>query len=111
MDPYKMPILETERLILRPVSIHDVDAMFDYASRPEVAYYTLFKPHESVHETRNIIETLFLARPSKQVPEAFAIVIKEQDKWLGHVIFGQPKVLKHMKWVMPSILTFGEKGM
>mgnify|MGYP000849313687 CR=1 FL=1 len=38
----KHPIIETERLVLRPVTLDDAEAMFEYASNK--IYATLFQP-------------------------------------------------------------------
>lgn len=36
---YSIPSLKTERLLLRPISPQDLEAMFDYASCESVARY------------------------------------------------------------------------
>lgn len=44
---------ETTRLLLRPVTIVDVDAIFDsYAQDEEVTRYLIWRPHRSRSETR-----------------------------------------------------------
>ena len=35
----KYPIIETERLVLRPVTLDDAEAMFEYASNQENTRY------------------------------------------------------------------------
>lgn len=51
-----VPVLETERLILRPWRVEDAPAMFAYAKDPEVGPNAGWKPHESVEESRRILE-------------------------------------------------------
>ena len=51
----KIPIIETERLILRPMSTRDAADMFDYASRGEVTRYLLWSPHNTVSYTREYL--------------------------------------------------------
>jgi RimJ/RimL family protein N-acetyltransferase len=49
-------ILETERLLLRPPIMDDAQAIFQsYAQSPEVAKYLVWKPHASIHETRQFL--------------------------------------------------------
>lgn len=50
----KTPVLETERLILRPLSLADADVIFtNWTSDPEVAKYTIWNVHQSVEDTKN----------------------------------------------------------
>ena len=48
------PIVETERLVLRPVTLDDAEAMFEYASDRENTHYT-FPTNQSLEETKNNI--------------------------------------------------------
>jgi hypothetical protein len=42
---FQVEEMETARLRLRPLRENDVDAVFDYASDPEVARYVAFERH------------------------------------------------------------------
>lgn len=57
-----MPIVETERLVLRPVQLEDAEDMYTYCSDDEVLKYLWFEKHDSVEFTRYIIDKLFLNR-------------------------------------------------
>lgn len=47
------PVLETERLILRPITLADAQTVFDnWASDPDVARYMAYSTHESVETTK-----------------------------------------------------------
>ena len=48
------PTIETERLLLRPVTLDDAEAMFEYASDRENTRYT-FPTNQSIEETKNNI--------------------------------------------------------
>ena len=48
------PIVETDRLVLRPVTLDDAEAMFEYASDKENTRYT-FPTNQSLEETKNNI--------------------------------------------------------
>lgn len=53
------PNIEAARLLLRPITMEDIDAMFHYASDREVTRYTLWDTHESIRETeKHIAETM-----------------------------------------------------
>ena len=58
----KHPIIETERLVLRPVTLDDAEAMFEYASDIENIRYT-FPTNQSLEETKNNIAQFYLANP------------------------------------------------
>ena len=83
MSKYAIPRLETERLILRAVQIEDAQDMFEYASQDNVVDFVTFPKHESIHDSTEAIKNFFLNRPSKKWPEAFAIVLKENNKMIG----------------------------
>src|SRR5215472_5090955 len=56
---------ETARLLLRPVTIVDVDAIFDsYAQDEEVTRYLIWRPHRSRRETQAYVERC-MATPSE----------------------------------------------
>ncbi|CAN5776263.1 GNAT family N-acetyltransferase [soil metagenome] len=50
-----LPELETERLLLRKMRPGDAEAMFAYASDPEVTRYVLWETHASIEESENFL--------------------------------------------------------
>lgn len=76
---------KTERLLLRPWRIDDAEALYRYASDPDVGPAAGWKPHESMNESREIIDTVFSA------PETYAVVVKETNEPVGCVglLFGE----------------------
>ena len=50
-----MPTLQTERLSLRQMHPIDTEDMFDYAKRPEVTKYLLWRDHEDIGYTRDYL--------------------------------------------------------
>ena len=50
-----MQVLETERLILRPWRESDAEALFKYASDPDVGPRAGWLPHKSVEENRDFL--------------------------------------------------------
>lgn len=71
--------LETERLYLRMWTRSDAPQLFAYASNPNVGPRAGWKPHESVVESRKIIETTF-----KQ-SRVWAIVQKASGRIIGSI--------------------------
>jgi [ribosomal protein S5]-alanine N-acetyltransferase len=85
----KMPMVETERLILRPVQLDDAKDMYEYCSDDDVIKYLWFEKHDSVEYSQYIIEKLFLNRKDVGIPEAYAIVVKENNKMIGTIDVNQ----------------------
>jgi ribosomal-protein-alanine N-acetyltransferase len=81
---WKPPVLETERLLLRPVTPDDAQAVFDYASNPDVTRFTLFETHQSIEESRWFVNDHARSRYSCKEPDPFAITLKaEADRMIG----------------------------
>lgn len=59
MGRVKVPTLETPRLVLRGWRRRDAAALFAYARSPNVGPNAGWKPHSSVHESRQIITQMF----------------------------------------------------
>lgn len=73
-------MIETERLILRPIVESDEKDIFEYAKNPNVGTNAGWKPHENMDETREILKTVFLNKEN-----VFGIVIKETGKLVGTI--------------------------
>ena len=72
--------METDRLILRPVDLMDIEAMYEYASDDEVTEF-VFPTHQSLEETTNSIANFFVADSLGK----YAIVLKETQKMIGTI--------------------------
>ena len=55
MEEWRPPILESERLYLRPIEPQDAESIFAYASNETVAMYTSWYAHASMEETNDFI--------------------------------------------------------
>jgi ribosomal-protein-alanine N-acetyltransferase len=78
------PILETNRLVLRPIELRDAEAIFSYAKNPNVCKYTLWETHQSIQDSLNYIKDYIFDYYSKGVPEPFGIALKEEpEKIIG----------------------------
>ena len=72
-------MMETERLILRPWRESDAEALFKYASDPDVGPRAGWPPHKSVEESLQIIKTVF------NTPTMWAVELKETGEAIGCV--------------------------
>ncbi len=70
-------MIETQRLILRPWRETDAEALYKYASDPDVGPIAGWPVHTSVENSLEIIRTVF------STPETYAIVLKETDEPVG----------------------------
>ncbi len=50
-----LPELETGRLLLRKMRLDDAEAMFAYASDPEVTRYVLWETHRSIEDSESFL--------------------------------------------------------
>lgn len=77
-----LPMLETARLKLRRLSIHDAGDIFDYASDPDVSKYVLWEHHRTIADSKSYLKhVLFLYE--KGIPASWGIVLKEDNKLIG----------------------------
>ena len=76
----KHPIIETERLVLRPVTLDDAEAMFEYASDKETTRYT-FPTNQNLEETKNNIAQFYLANTLGR----WGIELKSSGEFIGTI--------------------------
>lgn len=73
-------MIETKRLILRPISMQDVDDIFEYAQDAETGPRAGWPPHKSVDDTKQIIQKWLDPNNNEKV---FAILFKDDNKVVG----------------------------
>ena len=66
--------METERILLRPWQDSDAEALFKYASDPDVGPSARWPPHKSVEDSLEIFRTVFNAE------EMWAVIWKESGE-------------------------------
>lgn len=71
--------METKRLLLRPWSEGDAEALYTYAKDPAVGPIAGWPPHTSVENSREVIRDILSA------PETYAVVLKETKEPIGSV--------------------------
>lgn len=78
-----LPEIETENLILRPVRESDARDMYEYASDYDNTFFLTFPLHKSVKESQMVIRDIFLTYPEKGLPQAYAIIHKQDKRMIG----------------------------
>ncbi len=77
-----LPILETERLTLRPIRREDEADAFAYGADPEVSRYTTWERHRSVDDARAFVDWV-LGEYERGRPAPWAIVHREAGRLIG----------------------------
>jgi len=81
-----LPTLETERLILRKVTIEDLEDMHLYGSDEEVSKFVTWNTHETISDTKGFIDFVLNKYENKQV-SPWGIEYKENGKFIGTIDF------------------------
>ena len=76
--------IETERLILRPWQEADLEALYAYASHPDVGIHAGWNPHTTINESKLILD-MFIRE--KMV---FALELKENGCVIGSLGLEEP---------------------
>ncbi|MEK4760194.1 GNAT family N-acetyltransferase [Viridibacillus sp. FSL E2-0187] len=74
--------MESERILLRPISLDDAEDMYEYTSDEETTRY-IYAPHKDLNQTKNLIANYFI----KESIGKYAIVLKENNKMVGSIEF------------------------
>lgn len=74
--------IETDRLLLRPFTESDAEIFFAYCQNPNLGNNAGWKPHDTLEESREILQTAFIGQPN-----IWAIVLKETQQLIGTVGF------------------------
>lgn len=81
-----LPFLETERLILRKVTLEDIEDMYLYCSNEEVSKYVTWNTHATISDTKDFVELIMNKYENKQI-SPWGIEYKENGKFIGTVDF------------------------
>lgn len=78
-DPsWRPPVLETERLVLRPYTEADAPILFPLVSNPNTTRFTLWEHHKSIDDTLTFVRDYALGRYAEGVPEPLAICLNSE---------------------------------
>lgn len=75
-------ILETERLIMRPIGQEDVDDLYRMDSNPNVHEYLWGKPATDINQTKFLVNTI-ASQYIKHKIGRYAILLKETNEFIG----------------------------
>ena len=78
------PVIETDRLIIRIVSISDAKDFFEFCKDPKVCTYLTFNPYKSVFYTKHIINNMINAY-IHGTDANFSIIYKKENKVIGSI--------------------------
>ncbi len=85
-DSDYMPTIETERLVLRKLTLSDAQDVYCYSRDPQVARYVLWSAHRSINETRFFIRSL-LRQYRNHEPASYGIALKSTGQAIGTIGF------------------------
>lgn len=82
----RLPVLETRRLILRPLTMRDAQDVYAYSCDREVARHVLWDAHRSVADSRAYLRYI-LRQYRDGAPSTYGIVLKETGRVVGTIGF------------------------
>lgn len=77
-----IPVIETQRLILRKITVNDTSDMYDYSKDPELTKYLTWSPHKSEQETFRYLK-LIEKKYAQGVFWDFGIEHRDDSKFIG----------------------------
>ncbi len=80
----RLPVIETERLILRKMTLRDAPDVYRYARDREVARHVLWEAHQSVWESRAYVRFLLYQYRNGE-PGSWGVVLKETGRVVGTI--------------------------
>ncbi len=84
MNKVLLPELTTKRLLLKKISLEDIDDIFEYAINPLVGPNAGWKPHQSKKETEEFVKYALKKREYGQ-PGIYSINLLEHKKMIGTI--------------------------
>ncbi len=81
---WKPPVMETKRLVLRPVCMDDAQDLFAYAGNPNVARFVTWDTHQTIEDSKLYLRRA-IAGYHKYAVTPLAITVRGEDKMLGTV--------------------------
>lgn len=81
-----LPVIETQRLKLRRLSMRDASDIFEYASVPEVAEHVTWNYHRNISDSIHFLR-IITQQYEDGSPSPWGIVLKENSKIIGTIGF------------------------
>lgn len=76
-------VIELDQIYLRAIKKSDYLDLYEYGKDAEVTKWLTWESFKSIDDAKNAIRDVFLSRPKKGIPSAYAIVIRQTDKMIG----------------------------
>lgn len=84
----QLPVVETNRLLLRQRKLEDAKEIFEFVKLDEVSYPAGFPAVKSLEEEITYIQEIYPTNLEKEkLPSGYAITLKGDDKVIGSVDF------------------------
>lgn len=80
----QVTMIKTERLILRPLDLKDLDTTHEYASDIETTKYMYHLPNKTVKDTEQFLQRV-VAEWGKEIPSFYEFTIVLDEKHIGAV--------------------------
>ncbi|MBR1988478.1 MAG: GNAT family N-acetyltransferase [Clostridia bacterium] len=78
-------LFETERLIVRKLSLSDAEDIFEFAVDPDTGPRAGWQPHKDIEETKSLIN-MWIDRYDQDIEQRnFAIILKSNNKMIGSI--------------------------
>jgi len=77
-----LPEIETERLLLRKVSLDDAPDLLSSASDPEVARHTTWEPYDSIEQVRDFLRSV-ISTYERGEPANWGVTLRESGRLIG----------------------------
>jgi ribosomal-protein-alanine N-acetyltransferase len=85
-SPNETKVIETERLILRRITLDDAEDMFyGWANDPRISEYMTWSPHADIEVTKQVISYWLKCMEEGSSPHNWCIVFKETGKAIGTI--------------------------
>lgn len=75
-----LPLLETERLILRPLTLADAPALFEACRDPRLTRFMLFETHDSIADSLRFLNESAFPNYAAGWPDPFGIARKNEPE-------------------------------
>ncbi|GAA0316023.1 GNAT family N-acetyltransferase [Bacillus carboniphilus] len=80
------PTLETERLVLRPITKDDAADIFHYASQPEVSKHVTWEAHQTLEDTYRFIDFALNQYEAGGIAP-WVMILKDTNQLIGTIDF------------------------
>ena len=81
---FSMPTLETKRLVLRRINIHDAKDIFEYSKDKEVARHVLWSAQKELGEAKDYCRFM-MRRYRNDEPSSWGIIDKATNRLVGTI--------------------------